>query len=142
MVQVFVFCERNFKGCIIEIKKTQTIKDLKEAIRTQQDEMAPEFKGASLLMGGQIDVLPDGTTRQTVDLGKTCDPCGRGFSRTNQAVGFEGRKFMASQFLPGPLNPGAHERPMTVLYKGHAQADDKTLAECNIGDGATVRLDI
>ena len=142
MVQVFCFCERNFKGCIIEIKKSQTIKELKEAIHERQDEMKPEFNGTSMLLGGKIDVLPDGTTRQTVDLGKTCDPCGRGLSRTNQAVGFEGRKFMASQFLPGPLNPGAHERPLTIIYKGHVQADDKTLAECGIGDGATVRLDI
>ena len=142
MVQVFCFCERNFKGSIIEIKKTQTIKELKEEILKRQDEMKPEFNGTSLLLGGQIDVLPDGTTRQTVDLSKTCDPCGRGFSRTNQAVGFPGRKFMATQFLPGPLNPGAHERPLSIIYRGHVQADDKTLTECGIGDGATVRLDI
>ena len=29
---------------------------------------------------------------------------------------------MASQFLPGALNPGAHERPMTIMYKGHVLA--------------------
>jgi hypothetical protein len=142
MVQVFCFCERNYKGCIIEIKKSQTVKELKEEIHKRQDEMRPEFNGTSLLLGGRIDVLPDGTTQQTVDLGKTCDPCGRGFSRTNQAVGFEGRRFMASQFLPGPLNPGAHGRPLSVIFRGKVQADDKTLAECGIGDGSTVKLDV
>lgn len=83
MVQVFVFCERNFKGAIVEIKKTATIDEFKLAIRAQQEAMAPEFEGKSLLLGGRIEMF-EGKARQTVDLGKTCDPCGRGFSKTNQ----------------------------------------------------------
>lgn len=49
---------------------------------------------------------------------------------------------MASQFLPGELNPGSGARPMTIIYKGKNMPGDKTLNECKIGDGATVRLDI
>ena len=92
--------------------------------------------------GGQFDKLPDGTPVQTIDLNKTCDPCGRGFSKTYQATGFPDQYYMASMFLPGELNPGAGARPMSIIFKGHVKPDEKTLAECNIVDGSTVRLDI
>jgi len=36
MVQVFVYCERNAKGAIVEIKKTNTVEEFKAAIRAQQ----------------------------------------------------------------------------------------------------------
>ena len=104
--------------------------------------VGPGQSGTMLLLGGQFDKLPDGTPVQTIDLNKTCDPCGRGFSKTYQATGFPDQYYMASMFLPGELNPGAGARPMSIIFKGHVKPDEKTLAECNIVDGSTVRLDI
>jgi len=152
-ISVFVYCERNAKGAIVTMQRSQTIAELKEAIVAQNEEMEQEFpmpaqsvgpgqSGTMLLLGGQFDKLPDGTPVQTIDLNKTCDPCGRGFSKTYQATGFPDQYYMASMFLPGELNPGAGARPMSIIFKGHVKPDEKTLAECNIVDGSTVRLDI
>ena len=159
-----MYCERNAKGAIVEIKKTNTVEEFKAAIRAQQvpillrfaltsrspsarfcsrllsfrsyflnisgrftqlfvllriyahhllnfcltfaqDAMAPEFEGTSLLLGGRIEMF-EGKARQTVDLGKTCDPCGKGFSKTNQVCvkpsRFPARQRAPAFFLPAP----------------------------------------
>ena len=40
MVQVFVFCERNAKGAVVDIKSKATVGDLKAAIQQRQSDMA------------------------------------------------------------------------------------------------------
>ena len=101
MPQVFVFVERNAKGGTFDLKNGATVGDLKRAVNDRQEQLKTEFKSTSLLLGGISKVLDHRMTFTGPEMTLT-GPLDGG-----HALGFQGCPIMASQLLPGPLNPGS-----------------------------------
>ena len=137
MPQIFVYCERNAKGATFTVPQGATVADLKQAINARQNKAKDEFNGTSLLLGGISKVMDHRMTFNGPEMTQTQDIA------TGRALGFQGCMLMVSQFLPGPINPGGEEKPMSLHFRGHQLTDDeKTLSDYHVGDGSTVKLDI
>ena len=89
MVQVFVFCERNYKGAAFSVKRSTTVSELIDIVGERHTCMRDDWKGKSLLLGGRAHTVVRGdgpALSQTVDIA------------TGRALGFTGSKFMVRMF--------------------------------------------